>query len=248
MTIWDLGGVLVRRWYLLLLGLLCTAIACMVVNGQPGVYFSRAEVVLLVPPGLGDRNTLTTTSSDAVVLAGVVAKIINGAESEPRAASPEVTIVGRGVDDGYSLQLPDLGGQWAPSFPRQVLDVQVAGPDAEAVHERMQGLIERIDNELSTLQIDANVAPSERISAQSTPSQPSVVYLGGSRTRALAMTALVGLTMTLGAIAIIDRLIDRHGGPTGARERRAHPANDPELLLGERFGRPADRTSHKTIH
>lgn len=241
MTIWDLGSVLARRWYLVLLGVLCIGAACLVVNSDRGVYFSRAEVVLLLPAGQGDRNTLTTTSSDAVVLAGAVAKIINGAQTEPRAASPDATIVGRGIDDGYSLQLPDLGGQWAPSFPRQVLDVQVVGPDAEVVHERMQALIARIGDELATLQIEANVAPKDRITAQSTPTEPSVTYISGSRARALSMTALVGIAITFGTVAIVDHLIDRRGGPRRTRKRQGYESPGVERTIDKWSRRPGLR-------
>lgn len=227
MTIWDLGAAVARRWYVLLVGLLCTVAACFYVHAHQGVYFGRADVVFLMPRGETQLNTLTTTSSDVVMLAGAVAKVINGTQSDPQSASPEATIVGRGITDGYAVQLPDMGGQWTPSFDRPVLDIQVVGSDPQLVSQRLRGLVQRTQDELSRIQTGADVAPQNRVTAQSVPADPSIADLRGAPTRALAMTALLGIATTLGVVAIADRLLSK----TRVRRTTDEPAHRRKVSL-----------------
>lgn len=217
MTIWEVFRALLRRWYILLTA---TAVAGMLsysVMGAKGVYWSRVEVTFLAPTSEVNPNVLRTTSSDLVVTAAVVAKLVNGNATWNKMADPATTIVGEGVASGWAVRLPDYGGQWSTVYSRQVLDVQVSGPTAEAVLEQNQALIVRIEEELSALQ--RGVPQRDRITTMIVPEEPGIRYLVGRPTRALVMVWLL-----CGAAALVA---------TGLVELRArryrNQARDPQV-------------------
>ncbi|MGB7980870.1 MAG: hypothetical protein WCF36_08785 [Candidatus Nanopelagicales bacterium] len=196
MRIWRVLWGLARRWYLVAfvfaLGLAGSAVAVQL----PGVYWSRAEVTFLAPTSAIYPNTLPLRSSDLVITAGIIAKLINGNTTWIKTADPYATIVGKGVYDGWTVRLPDYGGQWTRNYPRQVLEIQVSGPSEEVVRQRRHELIDRIDAELAGLQAD--VVVGDRITTTVEPASPPVYYFRGSRARALAMIwVLTGATVVL---------------------------------------------------
>lgn len=226
MTVWDLLSALARRWYVVIvavgLGLAGSAAAL----EAPGVYWSRAEVTFLAPSSVAYPNTLPIRSADLVITAGMVARLINGNITWTETADPLATIVGQGVYDGWTVRLPDYGGQWTRQYPRQVLDIQVSGPSEEGVRQRQQELIDRIDAELAALQAD--VVVGDRITTTNLPESPPVYYFRGSRIRALAM---IWLLTSVGVIATV--LLLEH------RARRARAAPGRSNRAGSTRGEPA---------
>jgi len=213
-TIWEALLALVRRWYIVLAALLVALIGSYGAVKAPGVYWSRAEVTFLAPASTVNPNTLKVRSSDLIITAGVVAKLVNGNLTWNKMADPAATIVGEGVRDGWSVRLPDYGGQWSRVYSRQVLDVQVAGPTAEAVRERQTELLDRIDAELAGLQ--KGVAQSDRITTTVVPAVPSVYYFHGSKVRALAMIWLLAGSGALATAVWLEHRARRRPTPTAA--------------------------------
>ena len=259
MTIWDAMQALWRRWYVPVCAVLIGLVASHVAITAPGVYWSRAEVTFLAPTSEVNPNALRTTSSDLIIAAGVVAKRINGNLVWNQMADPATTIVGEGVLDGWSVHLPNYGGQWSRVYSRQVLDVQVSGPTADLVRSRQGALIARIDAELAGLQ--AGVAASDRITTTVIPAVPSVYFLHGSRTRALAMIWVLCGAGVLAAVQILEQRasaarsttrssrrarglasrmrLSRHDHPRAGDSEIPSPT-DSERRLGRRDARTTD--------
>lgn len=199
----------VRRWYVVLLAVALGLLASRAAVGVEGAYWSRAEVTFLAPTSAINPNALRTTSSDLIIAAGAVAKRVNGNVTWNQMADPAATIVGQGVLDGWSVRLPDYGGQWSTVFSRQVLDVQVSGPTADVVRVRQREVLARVDGELDALQ--QGVDAWERISTTVVPADPSVYYLHGSKVRALAM---IWVLCGAAALAVVH-LVEFRGGAKG---------------------------------
>ena len=236
MTIWDALQALVRRWYVLVGAVLIGLLASYVAVSAEGAYWSKAEVTFLAPTSAINPNALRTTSSDLIIAAGAVAKRVNGNATWNQMADPAATIVGQGILDGSQVKLPDHGGQWSRVYPRQVLDVQVSGPNADVVRARRSQLIERIDAELARLQ--EGVAPSDRITTAVVPAAPSIIYLHGSKVRALAMIWILVGVGVLAAIQILEPHAVRQpwsgtvpapvlGGASGAGPLRSRASRRP---------------------
>jgi hypothetical protein len=227
MTIWDLGVAIGRRWSVVMVGLVCTAVAVVLVGHHQGVYSSRTQVAFLAPSSSSYPNSLKTVSGDIIITAGVVAKSVNGTSLMPKMASPEVTLSGRGVTDGYSVLLPDTGGQWAPNFAQQVLDVQVVGPTADNVRRRQQALVDTIAEQLAALQNYAGVGTLNRITIKSIPSSPNVHYVAGQPIWAAAMTALLGGGLVVGLVGLLDVTARRREQRQSASDGGRYPPFDP---------------------
>ncbi|WP_454295830.1 hypothetical protein [Salana multivorans] len=188
------------------LGLLLTAIACYQAISGPPTYWTRTEVVFLTPSSAANPNSLRTRSEDVIITAGAVAKVINGATPPQKYASPEVNLIGTTTaTEAVSISLPDTGGQWAPHFTHQLLVVEAKAPSPERAEQLRDTAIEAIENTLDRMQREAGVASVNDMTAVESPESPVVVEVRPSRMRALAMTGLLGLWMTVVAATTVSR-------------------------------------------
>lgn len=230
MTLWDTLTAIGRRWYIVLLGIACTALSLYVVAEQNPVYYSRANAYFLAPASELYPNVLRTTSLDLVAAAGVVAKRINGTESMTKVASPEVTLIGRGILDGSSIALPDNGGQWSANYNVQALDIQVAAPTEQEVRNRLQRIFQRVQVELQLMQDEADVPEVDRITTVLNPTVPPIYAMSGERRRSQLMTVAVGGGLTLLAVGMVELWAAR-------RRLRSPRASRPGRPVANRAGR-----------
>lgn len=201
MTIWDILSSVMHRWYIVLGVVLVGIVASHAVVSAAGVYWSRAEVTFLAPASATNPNTLTTRSSDLIVTAGTVARLVNGNIMWNKLADPAATLVGEGIYDGWAVRLPDYGGQWSSVYSRAVLDVQVTGPDEESVRTQQGVLLAEIDEQLDALQ--EGIPERDRVTTTVVPADPAIYYISGRTTRALAM---VWVLCGAGALAVASML------------------------------------------
>lgn len=205
MTLWELCRILVRYWPVVLIGAVATAGIGLVVISRDGVYFARTTLVFQAPTSAQYPNAIQTQLEAVIDTAGVVAKRVSGPDKVIKFASPEVTLIGLGVRDGWSLRLRDTGGQWGSNFPVQMLTLDVVGPSAQAVQESQQAVIQRARQELNQLQRDAGVDPENDITFVASPASPVIYSVQGNRPRALGMTAVLGISLTVAFVLTLDR-------------------------------------------
>lgn len=223
MAFWELLRALVRRWPIVLVGIIVTAAAGWCVVSDKGVYFTRTELVFLAPTSAANPNALRTQSDDVIVVAGLVAKRMSGAGEVAKFASPDVTLIGLGVRDGWMVRLPDTGGQWGTNFATQRLILDIVGPSEDVVEQRQSELTEAVMDELAALQRERGVEVINDITAIVAPETTVIYHVGGSRQRALGMTALLGGGVTVAAVLAVEI--------TKRRRRPAPPEVD--VVVGE---------------
>ena len=205
MTLWDLIRVMLRYWPIVLVGAVCTAACGLLAISDKGVYFTRTNIAFQAPSSVLNPNAFRTQSEDVIDTAGLIAKRVSGPGKVTKFASTDVTLVGLGVRDGWALRLPDTGGQWATNFATQSLILDVVGPSPEAVHRQQDEIIQRVQNELIQMQRDAGVRPVNYITAVPAPASTVIYYVNGSRSRALAITAVLGIALTVTIVLAVDR-------------------------------------------
>ncbi|MGI5189647.1 hypothetical protein ACQEVI_16025 [Promicromonospora sp. CA-289599] len=233
MKFWDLVRAALRRWIVLVAGAVTTLGLMYSTTLDDGVFWSRTQVVFLAPVSAAYPNSLRTTSEDLIITAGVVGKTVSGPDAVTKYASPDATLVGEGVRDGWSVRLPDTGGQWAPHFAEQVLYVEVVAPTADQVTARQGEIIAQITEELDRLQRDAGVAPVNDITVTVAPESTAVHQVKGSRGRSVGMAGVLGVAATFTVIAMLEsrgRRHVRHGHRAAPRPPRSAPpvlASDP---------------------
>jgi hypothetical protein len=233
MALWELVRAALRSWPLVLAGAAVTLLVAYCTTLDDGVYWSRAQVVFLAPQSAAYPNTLRTTSEDIIMTAGVVAKSVAGPDKVTKYASPDATLVGEGVRDGWSVRQPDTGGQWAIHFAQQVLYVEVVAPTAEEADERQSVLIARITEELHELQAAAGVLPVNEITVTVAPESTVVNHIQGSSARSVAMTGVLGIGATCTVLALVEArrrrslTLDHDAAPRPRRSAPPAPASGP---------------------
>ena len=220
MTLFDLLRVVLRRWPVVVVGALITCSFLYLIRQEQGVYWSRTTVVFLAPSSAIYPNSLATDSGALIVTAGVVEKRVTGPGKVTKYADPSVNLAGLGIRDGWSISLPDTGGQWAPNFTSRELNVEVVGPSPQEVRAKQSELVGRLRDALRQVQVEWKVAPVNYVTL-TTPAEPPVVnYLVGRRPRAEVMTLLLGGVGTVTACVVVDDLLRRR------RKRREESSAD----------------------
>lgn len=163
---------------------------------RPPVYWSRVTMLFLPPTSAVTPNALLAGSDSLITTAGVVGRIVGGSGSSNGVVSDSVTLPSEGTRHGWTIRLPDTGGQWATNFSDPALDVQAVAGDPAAVTAMVEDVERRVQETLTQLQDDAGVDPVNRISVTANPTRPPIYAVGGSHTRALASTLLLGTVVS----------------------------------------------------
>lgn len=211
MTLSDLFAIAWRHRAVVVVGLCVTLAAGLLAIQDRTAYWTRTEVVFLVPRNEFHPNALSSSES-IVITAGAVAKIVLGPGRVTKYASPEATLIGAGVREGWSIGLPDNGGQWATNFDIQVLSIEAVGPSRTFVLDKVRELRGRIAGGLNDLQEGEGVSQRNRITLKASPQTPAVYGVTGSRPRALLMTGVLGAGLTLATVLALEaRRVRRRG-------------------------------------
>jgi hypothetical protein len=203
----------------MLVGLLLTFAVSVATWRAPGVYWASMKVYFVVPPSVEQPTQLTPDSAAAIAFAGVIQTEVNRGVAPRLATSPDVTLVDQGIYDGWSVLMPDTGGQWADNFPEASLIVQASGPTPEVVTTRMYGLLDQITSLVAMHEAAAHVSAASRVDFTMSPQVVAVQYSNGHRSRAVATILGLGVLVSLAACAITDRV-------AGTRRRRGDQTYD----------------------
>jgi len=221
MTSADVVAILLRRWYVVLAGLAMTASAIFFCAERPGVYSTQTDVLFLIPTSAKNPNPVAAGSESLIATAGLVARIVSEGQIDPSTASSGVTLTGEGIRQGYSIRLPNSGGQWANNFDRPVLDIQVAGPSEAWVRATLTVQIASINDSLRSLQEADGTGKENFIFTSATPAKPKIVYSNGEPKRAIAAIFVLGMTLTGLAAVGFERLVQRrHPSTRATRPKR----------------------------
>ena len=208
----DVAEALLRRWYVLVLALLLTAAGAYEVLHPTPQYLSSA-VVVLKPPVTGNQpNQLTNLQPPLATLSyGVIQQL------ESPAGRAELDAAG--VHGSFQLIPRNSGTSATPSYLIPSLQVQAQRSDPVRADTEVGRIIDVYSRHVTAMQDAQGIAAGSRITA-SVLVAPSAAPVQGTRTRALAGTALLGgVGGILGALWF-DQFALR-------RRARKHTASDP---------------------
>jgi predicted RNase H-like HicB family nuclease len=196
-----------RQRYVTVLCLVATLLLVTSVGPGHEAYNGRVQVRFLTPavvPG----NALATTTSSMVAMAGVVARSANGPRDAPVTVSSDLSLPSLGVERGWQIRQPSVGGQWEPGFEDPVLNVQSSGTTLEEAKASMAEALKAVDGALTELQ-DAEKVPLDlRVRTQLIPDEAAYTVQGGSHIRAVAVITLLGVLATGAAAMYLDQWRD----------------------------------------
>lgn len=206
MTSKGLISLLLRRWYLVLVGAAITLGVAATTTDPAGVYWTQFHVVLLPPTYEEFPNELEDSPYSLSPLAGVVVAEYNGTNPSLLTSSSDTTIYGMGDRKGVMVRMPNQGNQWFPTYSSPNIDVQVADSSPERVVAQSKQVTADLQTILNRLQRSVGVAPSARVSMIASATEPAIDHVSGSRTRALGALAVVGAALTVISIYWLERL------------------------------------------
>jgi hypothetical protein len=97
---------------------------------------------------------------------------------------------------GWSVHLPNTGGQWATNFAEPAVIVEAVASSAEQVRALTADVLARVHTALTRLEDETGVAPINRIVLALSPQAPVVLYIAGSAKRAATTVIALGLATT----------------------------------------------------
>jgi hypothetical protein len=195
-------------WPVTLLGLLGTG-AFIFWSGHPTpIYFSQTDVIFLAPISVRNPNSLIISSDSLVSTAGIIQREIDHGNVAARTSGTTVTLVDQGIYHGIRVKVPDYGGQWQHRYDQSVLDLQVTGSDPDDVRQRALAARQQIIKLLNKRQEHAGVAQRNLIRVEMLPASPSVDLVSGRRIRAVGVSGLLGVSVTLALCTITSKLHD----------------------------------------
>lgn len=212
----DVLGMLRRRWYVLVVGLLLVAGgAGAVLLKSPVSYQATGQLLLLLPPQAGgDKpiNPYLNLDPGLATTAALIASTMNAPESQR-------SVEAAGHTAAYTITLfPNTG-------PLLVITTEGADPQ-QAIGTRDE-VIRRLQQELDRIQNEENAPKRQFIHTRTNSTFNEAEVLTGDRTRAVAAVGAAGMLALLFVVVIWDR--------AAARLRsRSRPRRDRKTAGAER--------------
>lgn len=223
MSLYDVVGIMARRWYVTLTLLLLAAAGWVALARDAGTFttntvmvFTRhSQAALLPDSGFLDENL--------IAFAGLVANEINAGRPAPRYAYRDAPLYGVGVRDGMIVSVPDNGGQWTTSFTQATIEIQIVGRDAAAVRDRQQTAVARVFEITASQQVA--VPHERRITVVVMPLTTEISAVTPTRTGRIAAAGALAVSALMlgggGSIVLDRRLGSRHPKQTADRKAEA---------------------------
>lgn len=216
----DVAEALLRRWYVLVLALLLTAAGAYPVIRPAPQYLSSA-VVVLKPPVTGNQpNQLTNLQPPLATLSyGVIQQL------ESPTGRKELTSAG--VHGTYQLIPRNSGTSATPAYLIPSLQVQARAGNPDEANTAVRRIIDVYAEHVSDLQAAQGISAGARISS-SVLVAPSAAQVQGTKSRALAGTALLGgFAGILGALWFDQYALRRRNRKGGSPDPRPYAGAVP---------------------
>jgi hypothetical protein len=220
MTSRELLSLVLRRWYIMLLGAAISVVALYLITHRPGVYWTRVSVVVLAPVQKYYPNNFEDPHDALAPAASMLVADWNGVKRPLLMATSDTTLFGEGERRAIEVRMPNQGNQWQPLYFSPNIDVQIVDNNPELVAEEARRVSAELEGLLQKRQDAMGVQPSMRMTTIVSPTDPTIMYIAGSRARAAAATGLVGATLTTIAAYWIERWL------VWRRSRRALSGSD----------------------
>lgn len=206
--------VLVRRWYLVVVGLLVTVGLCFGAAALVPTQYAVASTVLLLPPATEAEDGRPV--NPYLSLGGLegIADVLSAALGD---VSLEREVADAGLDATYQL-----GRDPAAAGP--VLVMEVSSPRAGDALATQELILQRLPEKLAEIQESVGVAVATRVTSTvvTRGAEPEPVYR--SQLRAVLVAAVGGLAVTYLGVVLLDRLV--RARRRSERERPLHEDTD----------------------
>jgi hypothetical protein len=222
MTAGELLGIMWRRRYVVVIGLILMMWGSSSLASVERTYWVEVQLVFIPPGGASVANVSDQIVPSLINFAGIVQRRVTEAGNPAELPSSGATLYGSGVRDGYSITLPNSGTQWAASYSKPILVVQAVGGSPKAARETLNRVLTEVDVAATELQNAEGAPPESHVLIDRSPATPEVIDVGGThvgRMKGMAALAGVGLALTASGAVGLDRMVRKRRLAFAARER-----------------------------
>ena len=219
MTLRELLLAGARQWVVLLIGMGITVAGLMLAGRTERLYWSQTSVRFIPPNPVVqgvNANSFVSSTEALVAFTGLIAEDLNAPQG-PSVSSLGPNILDVGIYDGTWIRLPDRGGQWDHAFSEAMLDVQVAGHESEDVRARTNEAVQGIRRAVDARQL--RMPAARRVTIELTPPTPTLLVGFASPRKPMALSGVLGLSLTVGAAVAADGVRSRRGRSHTGRPR-----------------------------
>lgn len=157
------------------------------------LYYSRVDVLFLLPDATDDANSLLGDPGLTLYLAGIVERTFNDEYGGTGAQTTGAPLYGTGVRYGHWVHIPATGGQWQTSYDRPLVAVEIVGESPDEVSSQIDLYTGRVTDLASSSQEQLNIPAPLHISTSQWPALPRVELIGTKKSRAAAALGLITL-------------------------------------------------------
>jgi capsular polysaccharide biosynthesis protein len=204
----DALNVMLRRWYVVLAGVVFLAAgAALVIKFVPTTYQASGQMVLLLPPGASGTERPVSPWLNLQEGLTTAASLVSGAASTK---DVQVAMEGQGYSADYAIAVVPGAGP--------IISITAKDNDPAEATATRNAMMAWVDQELQRIQDEVDVPQAQYISATRSSVSRTAEVLPGSKMRALAaLGAVVGL-LTLALTFGLDRLLVRRASRRQVRE------------------------------
>jgi hypothetical protein len=225
MTIWEWLTALLRRWPVLVIGLLCTMAAVYLVHKRPVAYQSCASVILAAPKSPQFPNIYNDPHASLVDAAGVIATQLMSGQVQQQ-------LRGDGATADYQAQVHNSGTTETPAYSEPEMDVCSSSYDSAMSLRTTDAVVKEFGTILRQRQLAAHIKPAFRVTDVVIAS-PGALPVLGRPSQAYLGVGVLGIILTLGAALWVDQLLRYRARRRKAARRARNMA--ARIANGERF-------------
>jgi hypothetical protein len=212
MTIWEWLTALLRRWPVLVIGMLCTMAAVYLVHKRAIVYESCASVIMAAPRSPQFPNIYADPNASLVVATGVIStQLMSGQMQQHFRAN--------GLTADYQAQVHNTGTTETPAYSEPEMDVCSSSYSPTMSVRTTGAVLKEFGAILRQRQLAAHIKPEYRVTDVVIASTAALPVLGRP-SQAYLGVGVLGLTCTAAAALWLDRY-SRHRAQRRRAARRA---------------------------
>ncbi|WP_138443656.1 hypothetical protein [Sinomonas susongensis] len=197
---------LARRWYVAVVMIAALAAACVSLWPGQHVYSARSAVTFLWPGSVSLSKVDDGGLAALVNFAAMVRLAIDDGQAQ-ESASFGGSLVGAGVRNGFTVVLPNSGGQWSSEYDQPRLTVEAVAATPQAATAKAEALVDQITTAAADLQRRLAIPTQSFISTSA--AAVDVADGGasvGTRIRGEAAALVIGVLLTCTAVVSVDRV------------------------------------------
>jgi hypothetical protein len=227
-TVWEWLAALLRRWPVVVIGLLCTVVAVWLVHKRPIAYEACGSVSVGAPRTKVNPNVYDNLDGSLVVATGLITQELMTQQVQQQVSA-------EGLTASYQAQVLNTGSTEVPSYSVPEMDMCASSYSPEMSLRTADAVIGEFGALLRAHQVAAHV-PSRLFLTDRELAAPGSVPMLGRPSQAYLAVAVMGLIITVAGTLWIDQLLRRRAPRRRGRRRAGWSAG---ALARGWSGRPA---------